>query len=277
MNSLRILTGFILVVLLVWALEQWVTLSNSAALAPALSKHWVHVAVIGVWVGAIGAVLVGLVFLRIHSTKAANTHVENYVTAVLFTILVGILLLDYTKEAGPIGQATIYAAMMATIGWLTSAFLSVRNQIEQNRILRDLSRKQHTLNVLLQMRESAEFNKHRYAYAKAFPRNSSIAPDHLYHLKQEAENNGQNSFDDPHPYDALRYLANYFEFLAVALRANDLDESLLKKSLRGVMVNFHSRANAFIKLNQEEEQRAYEHFCHVVEQWRNDKSIEFST
>jgi hypothetical protein len=41
------------------------------------------------------------------------------------------------------------AALLALLGWMIQAWLSIRN-----------SRKQHTMNLLLQSRLSTEFNKH---------------------------------------------------------------------------------------------------------------------
>ena len=118
----------------------------------------------------------------------------------------------------------LFAAILATAGWLTTALISRSNSI-----------KQHTMNVLTQVRLSNEMNKHIDTLFSKFPLDTVISAQDLSDSKIQ---------DDWRR--SARYIANYYEFLAVALRYGDLDEKLLKDCIRSQFVGFCTKIDVLI-------------------------------
>jgi hypothetical protein len=103
--------------------------------------------------------------------------------------------------------AVLIGAGLATCGWLYSA-----------RRARTLSRKQHTVNVMLQASFNEDFRASIDLIAEAMKRGK--CPD-----LQTGDNDALNK--------ALMLVTNHMEFIAAGLRNGDFDESLVKDSWRG--------------------------------------------
>jgi hypothetical protein len=119
------------------------------------------------------------------------------------------------------------AAWAALTGWMIQALIAVRN-----------SRKQHTMSVLLQTRMSAEFNKNVAIIEKTFPEGSVISYSKANRNKQTLS--------------AVRYVLNYYEFIAVGLRHRDLDETLMRDCICSQMCRFLLRADDVIRKVRDE-------------------------
>jgi hypothetical protein len=112
---------------------------------------------------------------------------------------------------------------------MIQAVLSIRN-----------SRKQHTMNLLLQSRLSTEFNKHVNAIRNTFPDGSEITYENA--RKSEA-------------FESVRYILNYYEFIAVGLKHRDLDERLLRDSHCTQICTFCKRVDKLLAHVREENER----------------------
>jgi hypothetical protein len=107
--------------------------------------------------------------------------------------------------------AALVGAGLATCGWLYTA-----------RRARTLSRKQHTVSVMLQASLNKEFRDALVAISDAIK--SGQCPD----LESE---------DHRGLRQAMRFVANHYEFVAAGLRNGDFDERLVRDSERGTILN----------------------------------------
>lgn len=172
---------------------------------------------------------------------------------------------DQTK--GPF--AILAGALLATLGWLTSAVLTVRNQQKASEAAARASRKQHTLTILLQMRQNPEFIKHRENINAKFPPRTKLTASDVAVIDTEIHQSYAYDADaPPRISDSIRYVTNYYEFLCAALDEGDLDETLLKKSLEGIMVGYEDKVRLFIDYCQGQDPSVYEYFTKIAGRWR---------
>jgi hypothetical protein len=137
----------------------------------------------------------------------------------------------------------LFAALLATVGWLYAA----RRQ-------RVLSRKQHTFNALLQ----ASFNKDfQEAQNAVRPHTRSGALPDL----NEANNQKLK--------EQVGFLLNHYEFLAAGIRNGDIAEELLKDSERGTILRLYETAQPFIGAVRDNRKRraTFEHIEWLYDRW----------
>jgi hypothetical protein len=141
--------------------------------------------------------------------------------------------------------AALIAASLATAGWVYTA-----------RRARTLSRKQHTITVLLQ----ANFNKEIQDAL------SKIRPFGL----------GQNfpPTPDEELVNSVRRILNYNEFLAAGLRNGDFDEQLVKDTERTKIVNIYEIFKAYIwsLRNDRNRMSLYEHLEWLHARWSDQRA-----
>ena len=138
----------------------------------------------------------------------------------------------------------------ALTGWIITAMVTVRNSI-----------KQHTINALLQSRLSATYMAHADVVNRNF-----IAPDGSLMPLLQSELETQSDATQA-KLNSLRYILNYIEFISVGIRYGDLHESLLKSSLRGIVLNAFRFSEAYIKHSQKANTKAYENLVWLRNRW----------
>jgi len=106
--------------------------------------------------------------------------------------------------------AALIGATLATSGWLYTA-----------RRARALSRKQHTVSVMLQASFNKEFRDAMVTISKA----SKAGPCPNLELMEHQEQ-----------LLAVRFVLNHYEFLSAGLRNGDFDERLVHDSQRGTIL-----------------------------------------
>jgi hypothetical protein len=138
----------------------------------------------------------------------------------------------------------------ALTGWIITAMVNVRNSI-----------KQHTINTLLQSRLSATYMAHADIVNRNF-----IAPDGSLKPLLQTELEVQSEATQA-KLNSLRYILNYIEFISIGIRYGDLHESLLKSSLRGIVLNASRFSEAYIKHSQKANMKAYENLVWLRNRW----------
>jgi len=109
-----------------------------------------------------------------------------------FAGLYHIIRVHIEKPDGtPLALVGYTAALVALAGWMFQSLVAIRN-----------SRKQHTMNVLLQTRLNATAEQHIEEIDRASPNGAKIT---LLALK---------SSENKTAYDAVRWILNYYEFIA---------------------------------------------------------------
>lgn len=140
--------------------------------------------------------------------------------------------------------AILLGAALATIGWAFTA-----------RWNRRLSRKQHTINVILQ----ANFNS---GYLNA---RSAIAPM----VKEGKCPDGVLDGTDSDTIKQLRRILNHHEFVAAGVRNGDLDEFLLRDTERAAYVELYGVCDKYIWSMRDgrSRQSLYEHLEWLHARW----------
>jgi len=141
--------------------------------------------------------------------------------------------------------AALVAAALATIGWLYTA-----------RRARTLSRKQHTINVILQSSFNKDFNE---ACIKLIPL---------------IKNGNINSLQDgASEREAFRLVANHYEVLSAGIRSGDFDEQLMRDCLRAQLVEFYNKSSNFIWKQRDSRRRQsiYEHLEWLFVRWEKSR------
>lgn len=112
-------------------------------------------------------------------------------------------------------------------GWLISSIVAVRNSIRQ-----------HTMNILLQSRLSQTYvERATLVYARYFH------PQGMRYLTEEEVRTNAPEAQLP----ALRYILSYLEFIAVGIRYGDLDEKLMRRTLRGLVCSLYEASGALLE------------------------------
>lgn len=124
----------------------------------------------------------------------------------------------------PTAMIAYVAALAALAGWMFQGWLSVRN-----------SRKQHTMNVLLQTRLNPQFADHASKIEAVFPPGNPITFEAL--TKPE---NAQVR-------ESVRWILNYYEFIAAGLRHGDLDEPLMQDCMLTQFCRFYKKSESYIR------------------------------
>lgn len=144
------------------------------------------------------------------------------------------------------------AAATALIAALISARISLQNTI-----------KQHTINTLLQMRLSDAYMSRAERVTQRY-----FGQKGNYYLT-DAE------CDNPPPEAVISdviYILNYLEYIASAIRGGDLDEDLVRESLRGMLCNNYECAELWIKKRRDigggrTNPKLYEHLEWLYRRW----------
>jgi hypothetical protein len=150
---------------------------------------------------------------------------------------------------------SLVAILAAVSGWITTSLITLHN-----------ARRQHTINVLLQSRLSQAYQQRLRDAISKYPTIKKITK-----VKD-------GDWRDPKKWEALegiKYMLNYFEFVAIGIRQGDLDEKTLKMSLRGIVLTLTQVADAYIKyargeLKENDGQtspHSYEHVLWLKARW----------
>lgn len=169
--------------------------------------------------------------------------------AVIFGVVVFVLQMAPLPQSSmwkiaPSNRFTALAAWLAVVGTIGSAWVAVLNVV-----------KQHTINTLLQSRLSETY----MAYGERV----------VDGIEQHAADKGRKG--PPHCYtdrDALRYVLNYYEYIAVGIKYGDLSEDILRDTLRGNLVRTTEKFAIYIAERQRGDPNTYANLMSLYERWR---------
>lgn len=161
-----------------------------------------------------------------------------------------VFLLDAEAAERLTGQqwVLLLAAATATVGWIVTSWVNVRNSV-----------KQHTINTLLQSRLSVEYMKHATAVGGHYKRYGE--------RKKAGTLNNEEIPTDGVDEHSLQYILNYFEFIALGIRAGDLHEAMLKDSLRSIVARNVKMSKSWIDECRDDVPRLYENLGWLHHRW----------
>lgn len=156
---------------------------------------------------------------------------------------------------------SLLSPLVALVG-VASALITFLFSTKNSRLAQQ---KQHTITILLDTRLSSEFRKTKEERRKIYPEFNDI----LYST-WHADLNDTNDKDNDRKLaaEALLTLLNHYEFLAVGIFNNDLNERLLKKSLRGIFCNLVDDSRDVIWNVRLNNPKTFEHLVCLYDMWR---------
>ncbi len=147
----------------------------------------------------------------------------------------------------------------AICGWTASSYVTVRNSI-----------KQHTINTLLQSRLSSQYATYASVVNRAYfrPEMKDEGPIPLHVLL---------SINNKEKFEAVNYILNYFEFLAVAIRHGDLDDVMMRQMMKSIIFRMCAKSSEFIAHSRGEVDgipnmttTQFEHITWLLAWWKLD-------
>ena len=225
---------------------------GSAVIRAALLDHR-HLLTVCVW--SFVAVLLGVVVVFNLHLALFNTSDNRY---------------DRLLNVVPV----FVAIWAAALGWLVHFRLTQRAHRTNNAFA-----------IIMQTRTSSEFRARADLTSKHFPPGTSQIPD-AYHqyfcpkrLGEVLTGNDVAEGDRAHAeaIAALKYVLNYYEFMAVGIRAGDLDEDMIYDTLHPTICNLYDRSSLLIDYLRNpaktgSDSTAYSDLKLLVDRWKTRRS-----
>ena len=177
------------------------------------------------------------------------------------TMLVATLLYSLTGPAVR-EDLTAFVALITTVPTAASLIVAIYAIWHNATSSRIQSRKQHTITILFQTRLSSEIQNIHEQRRKLFPEFRDITYERWNAARRSPVQAERNAAD------AVTRLLNYFEFIAVGIRENDLDHDMLKSTIRGQMCNLVDDARDVIAHLRDISPRTYQHLVELYDTWR---------
>jgi hypothetical protein len=211
---------------------------------------------------SIPAVLIAFHFINRYVRRARLSSRDVFwLSITLVSVAVISALVFYvTNETG---RAILVASYLASLGWIYTNYVNAHMQ-----------RKSHTMNVLVQLRNSTEFNKHRNMLLSRFPLGRRVIINDLPALKTERASGASYAADKVPILDSAYYIANYYEFISVGVLNGDLDDTMVEHTLRSILVNWFDHLepiiyDARIESNGRENMRIFRSYIALVTRYKN--------
>jgi hypothetical protein len=170
---------------------------------------------------------------RYSRNKRLTSRDVFWLSIVSVTLLLISLIIFYTDNET--GRAILFASYFASLGWIYTNYSNGHMQ-----------RKAHTMNVLVQLRNSTEFNKQKNSVLARFPYGHRITATDVPILKAERSNATHYGSDKVPTLESAYYVANYFEFISVGVLNGDLDDTMIENTLRSIIVNWFEHLEPII-------------------------------
>lgn len=148
-------------------------------------------------------------------------------------------------------RVTFFAGWAAFVATLWAAQAAVRNMVRQ-----------HTVNTLLQSRLSDVFME----------RGESLNRDMAEYHKLE-----KSTRSAPHKHvdiDALRYMLNYYEYVAIGIKHGDLDKHVMDDMMRGTIIKICETFEEHIIEVRMRDPRIYRNLVALAIEWKKSSNSE---
>lgn len=167
----------------------------------------------------------------------------------------------------------IIAMWAASIGWLVHFKMSSK-----------VHRTNNSFAIIMEMRKNSEFLKRNEMIAKHFPPGVDEIPTKYrpYFCPKVCgsillSKGNEDAKDDVDAIRAVRYMLNYYEFIASGIRAGDLDEKLIFDTLHSVIVSQYDRFSLIIDhASQKNIGSDPSHWCELrdlVKKWKARRAV----
>lgn len=232
-------------------------LLSGLILSPRLTDLWQGVV-------AIAAYLALCVFFWPSLLKAAHQDHRHLLTVCVWSFVLVILLItvsfySFFKVAG--SDSTKYDKLLNVVPVFVAIWAAAVGWLIHFRITTKAHRTNNAFAIIMETRKSSEYLKRQELVQKHFPPNVN-AVDSEYHQYSAADSlkkliragASEADMEKAEAVLALKYMLNYFEFMAVGIKAGDLDENLLFETVSSTVLRLHLRAQSYITFTVDPQQ-----------------------
>lgn len=230
------------------------------------------------------------IFLAPCVIRAANDDHRHLLTVILWSfvaVILGIVALyfaffaiagaEYAKYDKLLNVVTVFVAIWgAGVGWLVHFKLTSKAHRTNNAFA-----------IIMETRKSSEFLKRGELVSKHFPPGSKTIPEayrkyfspsavaramHDHEITTEEKEKAEATH-------ALKYVLNYYEFMAVGIRAGDLDENLIYETIHPSVCAVFDRSKLFVEYlcdpnNPGGDSTTYCELKELVSRWKKRRSAQ---
>ncbi|MFJ2286275.1 DUF4760 domain-containing protein [Pseudomonas iridis] len=225
------------------------------------------------WLGfaifsSISALLINKLYAKIYARYEETRKGIKYIAYSLLGIAVAtylVLWLQADKDYQTSLALFVSSALLGA-GWWVQATVSSA-----------AARKAHTVNTIMNQRNSELFITKNDFVMKMFPRKKTINPVFSEFMLDPSAKKFQHAKLPEDYMQAARdlsYVLNYYEFIAVGVLNGDFDERLMKECFVGILVNLEKRAYLVIQASQKTQNaKIFESIVMLVDRWGEQKSM----
>lgn len=205
---------------------------------------------------AIGSYLTLVTFFWHPLLKAAKASHKHLLTVCIWSfvlVILGLGLSFYAFYSFAGTQSTKYDKLLNVVPVFVAIWAAGLGWFVHFRLSTKAHRTNNAFSIIMEMRKSSEFLKRQELLTKHFPPGSpTIEPlyveffpaDSIQKLYRDAGENAPDkvALERAEAIVALKYVLNYFEFMAVGIEAGDLDEDLLYDTISTTVVRLYERS-----------------------------------
>ena len=141
---------------------------------------------------------------------------------------------------------TFLGISSAIIGWL----YTVRTQAVTNM-------RNHSISTIVNARLSDQYNQKIDQIYEILKTNNTLTFEHYLKLNISEK-------------AVIHYILNYYEFIAVAVKYNELDEDIVKRMMRSQVLKTHATFKEVISELRLESDTLFENFIELDKRWSNN-------
>lgn len=150
-------------------------------------------------------------------------HIITAIAIMLVSIFIAINIDTLPNNTG--AYAVIYAAALGTLGWIFTLYETRSNQ-----------RRDFTLRFIKSINESAVIDTHKLNVSQRFPYSVNVNEADVDAMFHELKSPGSYSSDKTPILYSIVQILNHYEFIAIQLRANRIDEQATKEWYKNLIV-----------------------------------------
>lgn len=220
---------------------------------------------------SLSALLINQLYAKIYEKYQETRTGLKYIAISFFVVMVATYLVfrfqgqtDYQTSL-----ALFVSSCLLGAGWWVQATISSA-----------AARKAHTINTIMNQRNSELFIQTNDRLTLVFPRKRTIPPVFTEYLQ---DINNKKFKDAKFPEEFLQgardlsYVLNYYEFIAVGVLGGDFDEKLMKECFVGIVIAVEKRAYLVIQSAQKQNEKTFESLVALVDRWTEGKSLTTSS
>jgi len=184
------------------------------------------------------------------------------INASIVCIVSGYYVLRYDQKL-LLALSVLVSSVLISTGWFTQAILQ-----------KIAHRRQHTVNTLMQSRLSETYQTRLNNLQKQVKGQMYVSEATAIAFCKLGTNGGAelNENDEELLRDSL-YIANYFEYLAISIKRNDLDNELLYDCWNVILSNIERKLFYLLVHLRKKDQNIFCNFAWLCEYWHGKESL----